>query len=41
VIELQSSTHRGLVVRPLLLASAIGTQAGVGWWQCLELHDEQ
>jgi hypothetical protein len=40
VIEMQTSSAGRLVVRPLVLASGIGTQAGVGWWQRLELQDE-
>jgi hypothetical protein len=37
VIEVRESNTGTLVIRPLLLYSDVGTQAGVGWWQRLEL----
>lgn len=40
VIELHESTSGVFVVRPLFLASEIGTQAGVGWWQRLVIDNE-
>lgn len=39
-IEMQQNGGGSLIVRPLFLASESGTQAGVGWWQRLELEDE-
>jgi hypothetical protein len=40
LIEVHETEAGSLVVRPVLLASELGTQAGIGWWQRLELHDE-
>jgi hypothetical protein len=39
-IELQQTSAGSFIVRPVFLASDSGTQAGVGWWQRLELEDE-
>jgi hypothetical protein len=40
LIEVYEIETGSLVVRPVLLASELGTQAGIGWWQRLELRDE-
>ena len=40
LIEVHETESGALVVRPVLLASELGTQAGIGWWQRLELLDE-
>jgi hypothetical protein len=40
VVELQELIAGLFVVRPLLLSSDVGTQAGVGWWQRLEFDYE-
>ena len=40
VVEVQDVISGIFVVRPLLLSSAIGTQAGVGWWQRLDVDFE-
>ena len=39
LIEVHEAESGSLVVRLVLLASELGTRAGVGWWQRLELHD--
>jgi hypothetical protein len=40
VIEVQELIAGMFVVRPILLSSGAGTQAGVGWWQRLEMDYE-
>jgi hypothetical protein len=39
-IEIQELVTGIFVVRPLMLSSDVGTQAGVGWWQRLEVDYE-
>jgi hypothetical protein len=40
LVNVHETTTGSFVVRPVLLASELGTQSGIGWWQRLELHDE-
>jgi hypothetical protein len=40
VVELDDLDTDTFIVRPLLLSSDVGAQAGVGWWQRLELDHE-
>ncbi len=40
LIEVHETEAGSLVVRPVVLASDVGTLAGIGWWRRLELRDE-